>query len=96
MVSLRPFSGLRFNPLRVGELAALSCPPYDVITPTEQAELYARSPFNLVRVELGRDEANDDETENRYSRAAALLDEWRSQRALVRELRPAIYLHEAT
>ena len=77
MAELRPFPGLRFNPQRVGDLADVVCPPYDVISPAEQAALYARSPFNLVRLELGREQPGDDERDNRYTRAASTLAEAR-------------------
>ena len=93
MVDIRPFRGVRFNPRHVPDLAQVVCPPYDVISPSEQADLYARSPHNLVRLELGRDEPGDDEQRNRYTRAAATLDEWVCQGVLVVEPQPALYLH---
>src|SRR5690606_19257436 len=54
---------------------------------------YEQSPYNIVRLELGRDEPGDDEQRHRYSRAAATLDEWLSQGILVAEPRAAFYLH---
>src|SRR5438094_9903373 len=95
MAELRPFPGLRFNPQRVGDLADVVCPPYDVISPAEQAALYARSPFNLVRLELGREQSGDGEQDNRYTRAASTLAAWRDERAVVQDRLPCLYLHEA-
>jgi uncharacterized protein (DUF1015 family) len=71
------------------------CPPYDVISPSQQQALYDRSPYNLVRLELGHQEPDDDERDNRYTRAAATLERWRSEGVLAAEPRPALYLHEA-
>ncbi len=96
MVALRPFKGLRYNPRRVGGLENVICPPYDVISPSEQRALYDRSPYNLVRVELGLDQPGDDERDNRYTRAAAILAAWRSEGALMLEPAPALYLHQAS
>src|SRR3954464_10013031 len=95
MVQVRSFAGLRFNPQRVGDLARVVCPPYDVISPTAQAALYARSPFNLIRLELGRAEPGDDERRNRYTRAADTLAEWRAAGVVEPEPEPSLYLHEA-
>src|SRR3954469_16003037 len=95
MVQVRPFAGLRFDPRRVGDLGRVVCPPYDVISRALQVDLYARSPFNLVRLELGRDEPGDDERRNRYTRAEVTLAEWRAAGVVVSEPAPTVYLHEA-
>ena len=71
-------------------------PPFDVIDAERQAALHEASPYNVVRLELGQERAGDGPEENRYTRAAAALSEWRSSRALVQEDRPAfyVYVHE--
>ena len=53
MAAVSPFAGLRYDPARVGAMAAVVAPPYDVISPAEQDALYARSPFNAVRLVPG-------------------------------------------
>ena len=50
---IRPFRGLRYR-LPDADLARVLAPPYDVITPSYQEELYARDPRNIVRVVLSR------------------------------------------
>jgi uncharacterized protein (DUF1015 family) len=89
MVDVRPFQGLRFDPHVVEDVALTLAPPYDVITPDERRELLARSPFNIVRVELPSDDSGD-----RYQQAARTLEELRARGALVRDEAPCLYLYE--
>lgn len=96
MADVRPFRGLRYNTLQTGDLSAIICPPYDAITPLQQEEFYLSSPYNMVRLELGRTEVDDTESENVHTRAGQQLRNWRSERVLVQEKRPAFYLLEQT
>jgi len=91
---LIPIRGLRYNLQAVGDLAAVVTPPYDVITPEAQARYYARHPYNIIRLEYGKTEPGDDETNNRYTRAASTFAAWREQGILIREEKPAFYLYE--
>ena len=55
MSIVKPFRALRYNLATVAAPAAdLICPPYDVIDPAMQDALYARNPYNVVRVEFGK------------------------------------------
>jgi uncharacterized protein (DUF1015 family) len=92
MPQISPFHGLRFDAAHVGDVGASLCPPYDVISPTEQRRLLDQSPYNIVRVELSRDEPGDTATSNRYTRAAGALDGWRASGALVEDPRRGYYL----
>jgi uncharacterized protein (DUF1015 family) len=71
----------------VASLADVVCPPYDVISESERLALEARSPSNIVRLELPRDDGEGD----RYVQAAALLDAWRDGGILRRDSVPALY-----
>lgn len=51
MAEIRPFAALTY---RNAELEKVLAPPYDVIPPAYQDELYARDPHNVVRVILNR------------------------------------------
>ena len=51
-------------------------PPYDVISPEYQEELYSRSDFNFIRLILGKEFASDTIYNNRYVRASAFLQGW--------------------
>jgi len=77
MVDVQPLRGIRYDGQRVGNLAEVITPPYDVISEEDQARYYQRNPYNIIRLELGRDEAQDTTLNNRYTRAAAMLAEWR-------------------
>jgi uncharacterized protein (DUF1015 family) len=84
-----PFRAWRYSP-KAGELADLVAPPYDVVGPELQSALSARSPFNVVRVDLGTEDVGDSDTDNRYTRAAELLAEWKKSGVLVRDVDPAV------
>lgn len=94
MAEIKPFAALRYAPAMEKELARLLTPPYDVISPEMQAELYARNPHNLVRIDLAKEEAGDDERKNRYTRAAGALQAWIAEGVLARDPREAFYVYE--
>jgi len=84
MADVRAFPALRYDPARVGGLAQVVAPPYDVI-PEEQLELYrGRSPWNVVRLTRPGED---------YASAAALLGEWQRE-GVLRGDAPAMYVHE--
>jgi len=89
----RPFQGVYYNQLLVKDLAAAVCPPYDIITPQMQQELYRKSEHNFVRLEHGRELPQDTARDNKYTRSAATLDQWLKQGVLKVNEAPAIYLH---
>jgi uncharacterized protein (DUF1015 family) len=93
MADVRPFRGWRFDPAKV-DLGAALCPPYDVISPTEQRAYHDRDRHNVVRVELGLGSTDPNAPDNRYTAAARTLADWRAERALIQEPRPALYLYE--
>ena len=93
MPEIRPFRALRYEPDVVGDLAAVISPPYDVISPAEQATLLARHPKNVVRLDLPAEEVGD-EPDDRYRRAARTLAAWRSDGTFGKDPRPAVYVYE--
>jgi uncharacterized protein (DUF1015 family) len=70
--------------------------PYDKITAAMQDRYYAASPYNLIRVILGKHQPNDTDTENVYTRAASTLNTWRSEGILKEESEPALYGYAQT
>ena len=54
MAEIQPFRGVLYR-VPEAELAKVLAPPYDVIPPAYQDELYARDPRNIVRVVLNRE-----------------------------------------
>ena len=94
MADIRPFRGVRYDRSLVGDPATVICPPYDIINPQMQSELYQESEYNFVRVEFNRELPEDTDRDNRYTRAAATLEQWLKQGILKIDKAPAIYLHD--
>jgi uncharacterized protein (DUF1015 family) len=91
MPKIQAFRGVRYDLGHVGSLGDVVAPPYDVIGPQLQDELYKKHPANVVRLILNREEPLDDAANNRYTRAAQFLKNWRSEGLLFAEAQPAIY-----
>lgn len=94
MTEIRPFQGIRYNQQIIEDLATVICPPYDIISPQQQDELYRYSSYNFVRIEYNRELPQDNGQDNRYTRASANLSHWLNQGILQVDAAPAIYLHE--
>jgi uncharacterized protein (DUF1015 family) len=95
MARLYPFRALRYDPARVN-LEAVVTQPYDKITPAMQQRYYEASPYNLVRIILGKREPGDDDQHNVYTRAAEYLHDWRREHILAEESELAIYGYSQT
>lgn len=95
MADIRPFRALRYNLQKVSASQVVT-QPYDKITSAMQERYYAASPYNLVRIILGRREPSDNTVENVYTRAAAYARDWRSQDFLREDSRPSIYTYTQT
>ena len=95
MARIYPFRALRYDPSRVN-MEKVVTQPYDKITPAMQQAYYEASPYNLIRVILGKHEPNDTEGSSVYTRAADYLKTWRKDRVLAEEKEPAIYGYSQT
>ncbi len=95
MAKIFPFRALRYNPSKV-KPAEVVTQPYDKITPEMQDRYYAASPYNLVRVILGKPQSGDNERQSVYTRAAACVEQWRTERILVPDTEPSIYWYTQT
>ena len=96
MAEVVPFKGVLFNVQRVSKLsgAELLAPPYDIITSEYREELYDKSPYNIVRIDFGKELSGDNEAENRYTRARAYLETWLREAALITSKEPCFYSYE--
>jgi uncharacterized protein (DUF1015 family) len=93
MARIYPFRAWRYNPSAV-RLDDVVTQPYDKISPAMQQAYYQRSPYNLVRIILGKPELFDAEQgENVYSRAARDFRAWREQGILIHEKEPCIFAY---
>jgi len=96
MPTIQAFRGLRYDLGHVGSLSDVVTPPYDVISPEFQDELYKKHPANFIRLELNRDEPGDNEHSNKYSRAAKFLRNWRNEGVMQLDPDPALYVYHQT
>jgi len=92
MANIKPFRALRYDSSRV-DVKQVVTQPYDKITPQMQDGYYAASPYNLVRIILGKQQVGDQPGQNVYTRAAASFQEWRRQGILQQDSRPSLYPH---
>jgi uncharacterized protein (DUF1015 family) len=83
-----PFAAVRYQPAQV-ELADVVAPPYDVIGPGDRARLEARSPYNVVHVDLAR----DDQARDRYDVARARFEEWIAAGVLAADPEPSFSIY---
>ncbi|TRV72478.1 DUF1015 domain-containing protein [Streptomyces sp. 130] len=88
---LLPFRGLRYVPERVGSLAAVTSPPYDVVVrPDGLLHLESADPHNIVRLILPQAGT----VAARNARAASTLDDWLAEGVLAPDAEPALYVYE--
>lgn len=95
MAIIFPFRALRYDPEHV-PVQQVVTQPYDKITPAMQEGYYQASPYNLVRIILGKRLPGDGESENVYTRAAASFQDWRQTGVLGRDPDPSIYRYSQT
>lgn len=92
MAYILPFRALRYDPQRVSPSTVIT-QPYDKITPQMQDSYYAASPYNLVRLILGKREDQDDEKRNVYTRASEFFRDWRRQGVFLQDHEPSLYAY---
>lgn len=92
---ISPFRAWRYNPSRVPLQQAVT-QPYDKITPAMQESYYESSPYNLVRIILGKREPEDTEAENVYTRSAVSFRNWRETGVLQQDSEPSLYRYSQT
>jgi len=95
MASIYPFKAWRYDPQHVPVQLAVT-QPYDKITPALQDHYYEASPYNLVRIILGKRLPGDGDAGNVYTRAAASFQSWRQTGVLRRDPEPSIYRYSQT
>ena len=93
MADIQPFHGVLYNTQRVNPSDVLT-QPYDKITPEMREKYLKRSPYNLVQIELGKEEPGDSSQKNKYTRAADLYRAWRTDGILRQSAQPALYYLE--
>ncbi len=93
MATILPFRGLRYNSEKIEDISKVTTPPYDVISEKERDRFYQLHPNSIIRLILGKELPGDDQSVNKYSRAAGFFDEWRKEKILIQDSEPAIYVY---
>lgn len=94
MADIKGFRALRYDLTKAGDPQSLVTPPYDVIDSKMQDELYNANPYNVIRLEWGKNLPSDNQQDNRYTRAAADFMAWQESGVLARDEAPAFYLYQ--
>ncbi len=89
MTKIKPFRAVVYNEERIAGIDKVVCPPYDVISPSQQENYLRRDPFNFIHIILGRDVPGED----KYRRAAAYFNCWMDQGVLRLDDKPAFYFY---
>jgi uncharacterized protein (DUF1015 family) len=79
-----PFAAIRYA---VDELASVIAPPYDVLSDADVDALEARSPHNVVRIDVPRG------GEDRYDLAAKTMRAWLDEQVLVIDPEPSFTIY---
>jgi uncharacterized protein (DUF1015 family) len=87
MALIEPLRALHYDPARTGGLQDVVAPPYDVIDADQRAALIARSPHNVVQIDLPQTSDGGDP----YAAAAELLARWRAEEVVVQDEQPALW-----
>src|SRR5919199_703433 len=87
MAEVQPLRALHYDPRAVGSLDSVAAPPYDVIDDAMRAELVAKSPFNVVEVDLPDAPGGGDP----YLHAQTTFEAWRQQGIVVQDREPALW-----
>src|SRR6202161_578474 len=85
MTTIEPLRALHYDLQRTGDLDDVVSPPYDVIDDQQRAQLAARSPYNVVEIDLPEGDGD------RHDKAARILADWRSEGVVIRDEQPALW-----
>ena len=84
MADVQPLRAIHYDLRTAGPLSRVVAPPYDVIDADLRRDLVARSPHNVVEIDLP-------EGEDPYARAGELFERWQMDGVLVRDSEPALW-----
>ena len=84
MADVQPLRAIHYDLAAAGPLDRLAAPPYDVIDADLRRDLAARSPHNVVEIDLP-------EGDDPYARAAELFEQWQMDGVLTRDREPALW-----
>ncbi len=92
-MEVKPFKAFRYDETIVGDVAGCISPPWDVISPAQQQQLYEKSQYNIVRIIKGKTIPSDNPSNNQYTRAADYFNTWLKKGVLKQDSAEAIYAY---
>ena len=92
-MKVKPFKAFRFDETIVGDVGSCIAPPWDVISPAQQQQLYEKSKYNIVRIIKGKTTPSDNDSNNKYTRAADYLNTWIEKGVLKQDPAETIYVY---
>lgn len=92
MADIRAFKALRYTDTK--NMKNLVTPPYDIISPNAQKGYYEKDENNVIRLEYGYMNDDDNDTNNRYTRAAECLNKWLADGVLKTDEKNSFYIYE--
>ena len=92
MAKVIPFRGWRYNPAAVDDMAAVLCPPYDLITPQIQRALMEQHPLNVIHLEAGEGLDWSADPAGRYAETSERFEQWLRDGVLQQDRDPSYYL----
>lgn len=87
--NIRPLRALLYNQDKVKDVSRVVCPPYDVISPSEQNYYHELDPNNLIHILLRK----DIEGEDKYRRSGTVFRDWQKESILIQDEKPAMYFY---
>jgi len=87
-MEIRAFRGFRYDAGVAGDPGRCVAPPYDVIGEQQRQMLYARSPYNIVRIIRGKAKADG---QDQYAQAAEYFRRWIEGGVLRQDSAESIY-----
>jgi uncharacterized protein (DUF1015 family) len=92
MAKIKPFQAVMYNQKKIDDLSEVVCPPYDIISGAAQNYYHDMSPYNFIRLELGKKVPKED----KYKRAKNYFRDWLKHKIFVPDERPCIYFYSQT
>ncbi len=92
-MEVKPFKAFRFDENKAGNIGNCIAPPYDVISLDQQERLYNKSQYNIVRIIKGKQSPSDNDSNNKYTRAADYLNAWIKKGVLKQDSAESIYAY---
>ncbi|MCB1118288.1 MAG: DUF1015 domain-containing protein, partial [Chlamydiia bacterium] len=92
MKKMQALRALRYNQQKIADMSKVVAPPYDVIGPAKQEQLFQQSPYNIAWVDLSKEENGKD----KYQVAGEKFQQWRNEGVIQQDDEPSIYVYFQT